>query len=81
MTTYMRWHGNSNVSEPAQGRTFRDAVCIQVRWGYLAYTAIFTGLLAIFFVAMTLETRSSQFNARQHNERSTPLIMTSRHRR
>lgn len=57
MTTYMRWHGNSNMSEAVVGQVHRYAVCIQVRWIYLAYSASICALLLVFFIAMLLETR------------------------
>ncbi|KAK5071918.1 hypothetical protein LTR51_006402 [Lithohypha guttulata] len=57
MTTYMRWHGNSNMSEPILGEVHRYAVCVRVRWNYLAYSGSICVLLMLFFVAMVFETR------------------------
>lgn len=58
MTTYMRWHGNSNRSKPVEGLVHRYTICVQVRWGYLAYSGVITFLLLVFFTAMIFNTRS-----------------------
>ena len=60
MTTYMRWHGNINKSEAVTGVVRRYAVCVGVRWAYLAYSTTFGGLLIIFFIATIFETRISE---------------------
>lgn len=60
MTTYIRWHGNSNTSTPINGTAYRNTVCVRVRWGYIAYSASITGLLLVFFIAMVINTRSTE---------------------
>lgn len=56
MTTYMRWHGNVNMSKAVEGEVHRYAVCVHVRWPYLAHSAAVTCLLLVFFTAMLVNT-------------------------
>lgn len=63
MTTYVRWHGNTNMSEPALGTVLRNAGCVRVRWAYITVNASITGLLLIFSVAMIIDTRFTERKA------------------
>ena len=68
MTTYIRWHGNINISEPAQGEVHRYAVCIAVRWGYIAYSGGIVFSLLIFLPMMIINTRSAGSRDEQHGD-------------
>lgn len=75
MTTYMRWHGNTNMSEPVIGIAEHNTICVHVRWGWLAYDAGFVILLLLFFLAMAFDTRlvkALSTNVR-HNFKSSAL--------
>lgn len=68
MTTYIRWHGNKNMSEPAQGEAHRYAVCVAVRWGYIAYSGGIIFSLFIFLPMMIINTRSAGSRDKQHGD-------------
>ena len=56
ITSFIRQSKFANFSNPAQGITMRDQVCLSVRWPWLAFPAVLVLLTVIFFVAMIVDT-------------------------
>ncbi|KAI1100140.1 hypothetical protein F4804DRAFT_348777 [Jackrogersella minutella] len=56
LTAYIRTHGHENYSEPATGQVFHYAVCLQVRWQWMA----FPSSVALFTIALFLATICSK---------------------
>lgn len=63
MTSFIRQSNNLNWSNPAEGVTMRDQVCLSVRWPWLALPAVLVLLTVIFFVAMIVDTRPTEDRA------------------
>ena len=57
ITSFIRQSKFSNWSNPAEGVTMRDQVCLSVRWGWLALPAVLVLLTVIFFIAIIVDTR------------------------
>lgn len=57
MTSFIRQSKILNWSNPAEGVTMRDQVCLSVRWPWLALPAVLVLLTVIFLVAMIVDTR------------------------
>ncbi|KAI0188363.1 hypothetical protein EV127DRAFT_482705 [Xylaria flabelliformis] len=55
LTDYMRTHGNSNYSTPAQGTILHYATCLEVRWPWIAFpVSLYIGTsILLCTVAMT----------------------------
>lgn len=50
ITLWIRTHGHASHSERAVGKEFRYAICLEVRWGWIALPATLTGLTLVFFL-------------------------------
>ena len=57
ITSFIRQSKFSNWSNPAEGVTMRDQVCLSVRWPWLVLPAVLVLLTVIFFIAMIVDTR------------------------
>ena len=57
ITSFIRQSKFSNWSNPAEGVTMRDQVCLSVRWPWLVLPAVLVLLTVIFFIAIIVDTR------------------------
>ncbi|KAF2828783.1 hypothetical protein CC86DRAFT_319841 [Ophiobolus disseminans] len=65
LTTYVRQHGNVNMSNPMLGTVTRNTVCIRVQWPWVAFSAAIVLLTLVFFLYVVVKARGDQAELRR----------------